>query len=88
MFLLIKLAPGASFGSWDSEPDCLFLGIDEGILVNELAPFGEVSLEKDSVTLMPRELAYRLRNTTSRTIEFRIAQVRRQTRSNGARLFC
>jgi len=77
MFLLIKLAPGASFDSWDSEPDCLIFGINGGILVNELTPFGEVSLEKDSVTLMPRELAYRLRNTTSRPIEFRIAQVRR-----------
>jgi hypothetical protein len=77
LFLLIKLAPGASFNSWDSEPDRLIFGINGGILVNELTPVGEVSLEKDSVTLMPRELAYRLRNTTSRTIAFRIAQVRR-----------
>ena len=77
LFLHISLAPGASFDSYDSEPDCLIFGIDGGMLVNELAPFGEVSLRKDSVTLMPRELAYRLRNTTSRTIEFRVAEVRR-----------
>ena len=77
MFLHIRLAPGASFNSWESEPDCLIFGVNGGILVNELAPFGEVSLEKNSVTLMPRELPYRLRNTTSGTIEFRIAEDRR-----------
>jgi len=74
---LVHFRLGGNHPRPDSEPDCLIPGINGGLLVNELAPFGEVSLEKDSVTLMARELAYRLRNTTSRTIEFRIAQARR-----------
>jgi len=71
------LEPGAALDQPSSSSDCLLVGINGGDLVNENAPFLHVSLEKDSVTLMPREQPFRLRNKGSDTVEFRLIEIQR-----------
>jgi hypothetical protein len=71
------LEPGAALDQPSSSSDCLLIGLNGGDLLNEKAPFLHVSLEKDSVTLMPREQPFRLRNKGSDTVEFRMIQIQR-----------
>lgn len=54
------------------------MSISGGDLLNEKAPFLHVSLEKDNVTLMPKEQPFRLRNKGSDNVEFRMIEIRRQ----------
>ena len=75
--LYIRLEPGASFKSTSFRGDCVLLGINGGGLSNEMAPFRKVDLDKNSVTLMPKELPFRLRNQSSRTVEFRVIEIQR-----------
>ena len=75
--LYIRLEPGAPFKSASFPGDCVILGINGGGLSNEMAPFRKVDLEKNSVTLMPRELPFRLRNQSSKTVEFQVIEIRR-----------
>src|SRR6202051_492923 len=49
------IAPGAEVEEPSSSSDFLIIGINGGDLVNEKPPFRHVSLEKDAVTLMPKE---------------------------------
>jgi|SRR5215472_11669206 len=73
-----KLEPGAALDKPNSSTDdCLIIGIDGGDLLNEREPHHHVSLEKDSVTLMPRELPFHLRNKSSKSVEFRLIRIRR-----------
>lgn len=69
---------GAALDSPSSSSDCLIMGISGGDLLNEKAPFLHVSLEKDNVTLMPKEQPFRLRNKGSDNVEFRMIEIRRQ----------
>jgi hypothetical protein len=72
-----RIAPGAQVEEPSSSSDCLIIGINGGDLVNEKPPFLHVSLEKDAVTLMPREQPFRLRNKGSQDVEFRLLEIRR-----------
>lgn len=66
--------------SWDfpvASSDYVVLGISGGDLLNEEAPFGHISLDKGSVTLMPRGKPFRLRNDGSKTVEFRLIEIHR-----------
>jgi hypothetical protein len=72
-----RIAPGAEVEEPNSSSDCLIIGINGGDLVNEKPPFLHVSLEKDAVTLMPREQPFRLRNKSSQDVEFRLLEIRR-----------
>lgn len=45
--------------------------------MNEKAPFLHVSLQKDSVSLMPKEQPFRLRNKGSTDVKFRLIQIQR-----------
>jgi len=54
--------PGAAIEQPTPSRDCLIIGINGGGLVNEKLPLLHVSLEKDVVTLMPKEQPFRLRN--------------------------
>lgn len=74
-----RLEPGAALEQSNCASDCLILGINGGELVNEKEPFLHVSLEKDSVTLMPREQPFRLRNRSSESVEFRLVEIQRIT---------
>ena len=69
--------PGAAVETPRSSSDCLIIGIKGGDLVNEKPPFLHVSLEKDVVTLMPKEQEFRLRNKGSQDVEFRLLEIRR-----------
>ncbi|MBV9075836.1 MAG: hypothetical protein JOZ10_19605 [Acidobacteria bacterium] len=71
------LEPGAALDQPSSSSDCLIVGIDGGDLVNERAPQLHVSLEKDSLTLMPREKPFRLRNKSAKSVEFRLIEIAR-----------
>jgi hypothetical protein len=71
------LEPGAAFEQPSSSSDCLIIGINGGDLPNEKLPLLHVSLEKDSVTLMPKEQPFRLRNKGADNIEFRLIEIRR-----------
>jgi len=71
------LEPGAALDQPSSSSDCLIMGINGGDLLNERWPRLHVSLEKDSVTLMPREKPFRLRNKGSENVEFRLIEIRR-----------
>jgi hypothetical protein len=71
------IAPGAAVEEPSSSSDCLIIGINGGDLVNEKPPFLHVSLEKDAVTLMPKEQPFRLRNKGSQDVEFRLLEIRR-----------
>ena len=71
------IAPGATVDEPSSSADCLIIGINGGDLVNEKTPFLHVSLEKDAVTLMPKEQAFRLRNKGSQDVELRLLEIRR-----------
>ncbi len=71
------LEAGAALEQPSSSSDCLVVGINGGDLVNENRPFLHVSLEHDSVTLMPKELPFRLRNKSSDKVEFRVIEIRR-----------
>ena len=75
--LYIRLEPGASFKSTACPGDCVLLGINGGGLSNEMAPFRKVDLDKYSVTLMPKEQPFRLRNQSSKTVEFRVIEIQR-----------
>ena len=69
--------PGAALEEPSSSSDRLILGINGGDLVNEKAPYLHVSLEKDAVTLMPKEEPFRLRNTSSDEVKFRLIEIQR-----------
>jgi len=71
------LEPGAALDQPNPSGDCLIAGISGGDLLNEKSPFLHVSLEKDSVTLMPKGLPFRLRNGASAKVEFRLIEIRR-----------
>ena len=71
------LEPGAVLEQPSSSSDCMLVGINGGDLVNEKTPFLHVSLEHDSVTLMPKEQPFRLRNKGSDKVEFRMIEIRR-----------
>ena len=71
------LEPGAAFEQPSPSSDCLIIGINGGDLLNEKLPLLHVSLEKDSVTLMPKEQPFRLRNKGSDNVEFRLIEIRR-----------
>src|ERR1039458_1821036 len=71
------IAPGAAVEEPSSSSDCLIIGINGSDLVNEKPPFLHVSLEKDAVTLMPKEQPFRLRNKGSQDVEFRLLEIRR-----------
>jgi hypothetical protein len=73
----MKLAPGAFFEDPNDHSDCLVLGISGGDLLNEKTPFRHVSLEKNSVSLMPEGMPFRLRNNGSESVEFRLIEIRR-----------
>jgi hypothetical protein len=75
--LYIRLEPEASFKSTSFPGDCVLLGINAGDLLNEKAPFGHVYLDKNSVTLMPKEQPFRLRNHSSKTVEFQVIEIQR-----------
>src|SRR5438270_43369 len=49
------LRPGAALNQPSSSSDCLIIGIDGGVLLNEKAALRHVSLEKGYVTLLPKE---------------------------------
>ncbi len=69
--------PGAAVDEPRPSSDLLIIGINGGDLVNEKPPFLHVSLEKDAVTLMPKEQPFRLRNKSSVSIELRLLEIRR-----------
>ena len=71
------LEPGAALDQPSSSSDCLIMGVNGGDLLNERWPFLHVSLERDSVILMPREKPFRLRNKGSDKVEFRMIEIRR-----------
>jgi hypothetical protein len=71
------LEPGAILEQPSPSSDCLIIGIKGGDLLNEELPLLHVSLEKDSVTLMPKEQPFRLRNKSSASVEFRLIEIRR-----------
>jgi hypothetical protein len=71
------LQPGAALDQPSPSSDCLIVGVSSGDLLNEKAPFLHVSLERDSVTLMPREQPFRLRNKSADNVEFRLIEIRR-----------
>lgn len=73
----ITLEPGASFERPYARADYALLGINGGELLNEKTPFLHVSLDKDSVTLMPREQPFRLRNNSSQSVKFRVIEIQR-----------
>jgi len=73
----IRLEPGASFKSTSFPGDCVLLGINGGGLLNEMPPFRHVDLDRNTATLMPRELPFRLRNNSSKTVEFRVIEIQR-----------
>ena len=73
----IRLEPGASFKSTSFPGDCVLLGINGGDILNEMAPFRHVDLEKNAMTLMPREQPFMLRNESSKTVEFRVIEIQR-----------
>lgn len=72
----ITLEPGAAFVQ-SNRSDYVVLGINGGELLNEKPPFLHVSLEKDSVILMPKEQPFRLRNTGNESVEFRVIEIQR-----------
>jgi hypothetical protein len=71
--------PGGVLDGSAASGDRLIIGIDGGDLLNEKEPFLHVFLEKDYVTLMPKEKSFRLRNTTARNVEFRLIEIQRQS---------
>jgi hypothetical protein len=71
------LEPRAVLDQPNPSSDCLIIGINGGDLLNERWPLLHLSLEKDSVTLMPKEQAFRLRNKGANNVEFRLIEVRR-----------
>ena len=71
------IASGAVLEKPGASSDCLIVGINGGDLVNEKPPFLHVSLEKESVTLMPKEQPFRLRNKSAASVEFRLLEIRR-----------
>jgi hypothetical protein len=71
------LEPGAVLEQTSSSSDFLIIGINGGGLLNEKAPLLHVSLEKDSVALMPKEQPFRLRNKGSENVEFQLIEIRR-----------
>jgi len=75
--LYIRLERGASFKSTSFPGDCVLLGINGGGLSNEMAPFRKVDLDKNIVTLMPKEQPFRLRNQSSKTVEFQVIEIQR-----------
>jgi len=72
----MTLRPGAAVEP-PANSDCLLIGIKGGDLLNEKPPFLHVDLGRDSVTLMPREQPFRLRNKGSENVEFRMIEIRR-----------
>ena len=73
----LKLEPGAAFVQPSALSDCVVLGINGGEVLNEKAPFLHVSLAKNSVILMPKEQPFRLRNTGTESVEFRVIEIQR-----------
>jgi hypothetical protein len=73
----LKLEPGAAFVQPSALSDCVILGIHGGEVLNERAPFLHVSLEENSVILMPKEQPFRLRNMGTESVEFRVIEIQR-----------
>jgi hypothetical protein len=73
----VILRPGAALNQPSFSSDCLIIGIDRGDLLNEKTPLLHVSLEKGSITLMPKEQPFRLRNTGSHDVELQLIEIRR-----------
>ena len=70
--------PGGSIEGPDHSSDYLILGVNGGHLANDKAPFLHVSLEQDTVTLMPKGQPFRLRNKGPKNVEFRLVEIHRQ----------
>jgi hypothetical protein len=75
--LYIRLEPEGTFESRSFPGDCVLIGINGGDLLNEKAPFRHLYLDKDTVTLMPKEQPFRLRNHSSKTVEFQVIEIQR-----------
>ncbi len=73
----MRLDAGASLDDPNALSDYLILGVNGGDLLNEKTPLRHVSLDKGSVTLMPRGKPFRLRNNGSDTVEFQLIEIRR-----------
>ena len=73
----VTIEPGGQVENLCRSADCIIVGINGGELVNEVSPFGRVSLEHDAVTLMPREQPFRLRNTSHANVQFRVIEILR-----------
>lgn len=71
------LESGAALEQPSSSSDCVLIGINGGDLVNEKPPFLHVSLDRDTVALMPRKVPFRLRNKSFDKVEFRVIEIRR-----------
>jgi len=74
---LFTIEPGGVVENRRPSVDLLIIGVNGGDLLNEKPPFLHVLLEKDAVTLMPREHPFRLRNKGSKSVELRLLEVRR-----------
>jgi hypothetical protein len=72
-----NVGPGGELERPSSNTDFLIIGINGGDLLNEMPPFRHVSLDKDIVTLMPKEQAFRLRNKTGDNVEFEVIEIQR-----------
>lgn len=71
------IEPGAALNQPSSSSDCLIVGINGGDLLNEKPPLLHVALEKGSVTLMPKEQPFLLRNDGSYDVELQLIEIRR-----------
>jgi hypothetical protein len=71
------LEPGPVLSEPNSDLDCLIVGINGGSVLNEEWPSRHVSLDKDEVTLLPKEQPFRLRNVGPTDVEFRMIAIER-----------
>jgi hypothetical protein len=69
------IGPHSVWNSVKNAPEVLIVGVDGGMLVNEMSPLGRVSLVKDEVTLMPEGQPFRLRNGSDREVRFRVIEI-------------
>ena len=74
--ILVTLAPGAAWERPNVIVESIILGIEGGNLINEMAPFRDVPLERNSVTLIQSGKPFRLRNDSSMAVTFRVIEIR------------
>ncbi len=68
--------PNAVLNRSDSSSDFLIIGIEGGDVLNDKT-LVRISLAKDFVTLMPKEVPFSLRNDSAQNIKFRVIEIRR-----------